>query len=819
MFAKLRGLFQRKKPEAAQVKAGRKLTAAERREIRKVIEAAKGDGKPHSAQDTLPFRQMYPDGLCRLDDTTWSRCIKFEDVNYQLAGQDDQTAIFEALCDMYNAHDASIGMELTLICRKVNRADFRKRIEIAAQGDAFDGVRALYTEMLRAQLEHGNNGMVKTKFLVLTVEAGDIRTARARFSRITLDALGHFKAMGALAKALDGREWLEVLHGVLHPDGERFSFAWEWLAPSGLHVKDFIVPSSFRFGEARRFRMGAKYGAASFLQITAPELNDRVLADLLDTDSSIFVSLHIRSMDQNEAIKTVKRKITDLDSMKIDAQKRAAREGFDIDILPSDLATYAGEAKNILRDLQSRNERMFLMTFLVVNVADTRQKLENDILRASSVAQKHNCHLVRLDFQQEQGFVSALPLGVNQVKIQRGLTTSSVAIFVPFISQELFQGGEALYYGLNATSGNMILADRKKLKTPNGLILGTPGSGKSFSAKREILNVFLVTKDDIIICDPEAEYFPVVHRLGGQVIKISPTSSQYVNPMDMSLNYSEDDSPLALKSDFILSFCELAAGGRNGLEPVEKTVIDRAVRTVYRPYLADPKPENVPILEDLYDEILRQPEPEAKRIAAALELYVHGSLNVFNHRTNVDINNRLVCFDIKELGKQLKNLGMLVIQDQVWNRVTVNRSEGKSTRYYVDEFHLLLRGEVGSWSVEIWKRFRKWGGIPTGITQNIKDLLASPEIENIFENSDFIYLLNQASGDRKILCERLNISTQQAAHISNAGPGEGLIFFGNVILPFADNFPQDNELYSIMTTRLSDLSDQSRPGEAAAETE
>ena len=502
------------------------------------------------AKGLLPFRQMYPDGLCRLDDTTWSRCIEFEDVNYQLAGQDDQTAIFEALCDMYNAHDASIGMELTLICRKVNRADFRKRIEIAAQGDAFDGVRVLYTEMLRTQLEHGNNGMVKTKFLVLTIEAGDIRTARARFSRITLDALGHFKAMGALAKALDGREWLEVLHGVLHPDGERFSFAWEWLAPSGLHVKDFIVPSSFRFGEARRFRMGAKYGAASFLQITAPELNDRVLADLLDTDSSIFVSLHIRSLDQNEAIKTVKRKITDLDSMKIDAQKRAAREGFDIDIIPSDLATYAGEAKNILRDLQSRNERMFLLTFLVVNVADTRQKLENDILRASSVAQKHNCHLVRLDFQQEQGFVSALPLGVNQVKIQRGLTTSSVAIFVPFISQELFQSGEALYYGLNATSGNMILADRKQLKTPNGLILGTPGSGKSFSAKREILNVFLVTKDDIIICDPEAEYFPVVHRLGGQVIKISPTSSQYVNPMDMSLNYSEDDSPLALKSDF-----------------------------------------------------------------------------------------------------------------------------------------------------------------------------------------------------------------------------------------------------------------------------
>ena len=819
------------KQEATAKKPRRKLTAAEKREIRKIMEKARGDGKPHSAQDTLPFRQMYPDGLCKLDDTTWSRCIEFEDVNYQLAQPDDQTAIFEALCDLYNSHDSSIGMEISLPCRHMNKEDFVKRIEIAAQGDKFDGVRDLYTQMLRRQLERGNNGLVKTKLLILTIEEKDIRTARARFSRILLDALNHFKVMGALAKALDGKEWLALLHGILHPDGERFSFDWDWLAPSGLHVKDFIAPSSFRFGNARRFQMGSKFCAASFLQITAPEMDDRILAEMLDTESDILLSIHIRSMDQNEAIRTVKRKITDIDSMKIDAQKRAVREGFDMDIIPTDIATYAGEAKNILRDLQSRNERMFLVTFLIVNMADTKRKLDNDIARAASVAQQYNCQFTRLDFQQEQGFVSALPLGVNQIKIQRGLTTSAVSIMMPFTTQEIFQGGDALYYGLNATSGNMILADRKQNKTPNGLILGTTGSGKSFAAKREILNVFLVTKDDILICDPESEYFSLVDRLGGQTIRLTPSGSgggktYYLNPMDINLNYSEDDNPLALKSDFILSFCEVAAGGRDGLSPVEKTVIDRSLRTVYRPYLADPKPENMPILEDLYNEIRVQPEPEAQRVASALELYVHGSLNVFNHQTNVDIKNRLVCFDIKSLGKQLKTLGMLVIQDQVWNRVTENRyiryevehdkESGtdrltptyaqKATRYYMDEFHLLLKDpQSAAYSVEIWKRFRKWGGIPTGITQNVKDLLASPEIENIFENSDFIYLLNQAAGDRAILCERLNISAKQAGHISNAPPGEGLLFFGNVILPFVDDFPKDNELYSIMTTKPSEV--------------
>ena len=470
------------------------------------------------------------------------------------------------------------------------------------------------------------------------------------------------------------------------------------------------------------------------------------------------------------------------------------------------MATYGRDAKALLKELQSQNERMFLVTFLVLNTGRTEQELETNIFQASSIAQKHNCNLCRLDYQQEQGLMSSLPLAENQIEIQRGLTTSSTAIFIPFTTQELFQSGkESLYYGLNALSQNLIMVDRKKLKNPNGLILGTPGSGKSFSAKREIANAFLVTDDDIIVNDPEGEYSPLVNRLKGQVIKISPNSDQYVNPMDINSNYSEEDNPIALKADFILSLCELVVGGKEGLQPVEKTVIDRCVHQIYNRYFNDPRPENMPLLEDLYNALLQQEEKEAHHVATALEIYVKGSLNLFNHRTNVDIDNRFVCYDIRELGKQLKKIGMLVVQDAVWGRVTTNRYAGKTTRFFIDEFHLLLREEqTAAYSVEIWKRFRKWGGAPTGITQNVKDLLASHEVSNIFENSDFILMLNQAAGDRQILAKQLNISPHQLSYVTHSGEGEGLLFYGNVILPFVDRFPQDTELYRIMTTKFSD---------------
>jgi len=762
---------------------------------------------PQTAQQSIPYKEMYRDGVCRVTDKLYNKTITFGDINYQLAQNEDKTQIFDGYCDFLNYFDSTIYVQLSFINQYGHKQDFEQSIHIPDRDDDYNSIRREYSDMLKNQLAKGNNGLVKKKYITFGIEAGSLSDAKPKLERIEADILGNFKTLGVTAHPLTGMERLEAIHGGLHPNGkEKFSFTWKDIARTGLSTKDYIAPTSFDFRDGKTFKMGTTWGAVSFIHILAPELNDRMLADYLDMNNAITVNLHIRSIDQAEAIKTIKRKITELDAAKINEQKKAVRAGYDMDVIPTDLATYGDEAKNILKELQSRNERMFLVTLIVMNTGESKRQLENTVFAASGIAQKYNCALKRLDFQQEQGLMSSLPIGLNHVDIKRGLTTSATAIFVPFTTCELFMGGQSLYYGLNAISNNLIMCNRKDLKNPNGLFLGTPGSGKSFSAKREIINVFLITDDDIIIADPEAEYFPVVSRLGGQVIKLSPTSAQYLNPMDINSDYADEEDPLTLKSDFILSLCELIVGGKEGLAPAEKTIIDRCVRLVYREYLTDPKPEKMPMLQDLYELLRKQTEPEAQHVATALEIYVTGSLNVFNHRTNVNMSNRLVCFDIKELGKQLKKLGMLILQDAVWNRVTINRAAHRTTWFYIDEFHLLLKEEqTASYSVEIWKRFRKWGGIPTGITQNVKDLLASREIENIFENSDFILMLNQAGGDRAILAKQLGISPYQLSYVTHSGAGEGLLFYGSVIIPFVDRYPKDTETYRIMTTKPDEV--------------
>ena len=769
--------------------------------------------KQISAQDSIPYQEMAKDGICRVQKHYYSKTIRFYDINYQLAQNEDKNAIFENWCDFLNYFDSTIHFQLSFINHRSNRKEYESLIQIKPQNDRFDDVRMEYAQMLKNQLAKGNNGLVRTKYITFGIEADNIKIAKPKLERIEADILNNFKVLGVSAFPLGGEERLEILYDTFNPEETApFQFSYDRVLRTGMRTKDFVAPTSFVFKNGKEFEMGDVMGAASYLQILAPELTDKMLAEFLDMDKNLMVNFHIQSLDQAKAVKLVKSKMTDINRMKIEEQKKAVRSGYDMDIIPSDLNTYGGEAKRLLEDLQSRNERMFLVTVLFLNTAKTKQELDNAVFQTAGIAQKYNCSLRRLDYMQEQGLMSSLPLGLNLVPIKRALTTTSTAIFVPFTTQELFMGGESLYYGLNALSNNMIMVDRKKLKNPNGLILGTPGSGKSFSAKREITNAFFATQDDIIIGDPEGEYYPLVNALGGQVIHISATSHDYINPMDINMDYSDDDNPLGVKSDFILSLCELIMGSRNGIEAEEKSVIDRCLPIVYRKYFENPIPEHMPVLGDLYQCLREQREVQAQRIATALEIYVNGSLKVFNHRTNVELENRIICFDIKDLGKQLKKLGMLIVQDQVWNRVTVNRAAHKATRYYVDEFHLLLKEEqTAAYSVEIWKRFRKWGGIPTGITQNIKDLLASREIENIFENSDFIYMLNQAAGDRQILAKQLNISPHQLSYVTNSGEGEGLIFYGSTIIPFKDRFDKTLKLYSLMTTKPSEIKEERKP--------
>lgn len=753
-----------------------------------------------SAQNSIPYREMAKDGICRVQEKYYSKTIRFYDINYQLAQNEDKNAIFENWCDFLNYFDSTIHFQISFINHHSNMKEFESVIQIQPQNDAFDDVRMEYAQMLRDQLAKGNNGLVRTKYITFGIEAENIREAKPKLERIEADILNNFKVLGVSAYPLNGQERLQILYETFNPEEKvPFQFSYDRILRSGMGTKDFVAPTSFVFKEGKTFQMGNTIGAASYLQILAPELTDKMLAEFLDMNRNLIVNLHIQSIDQMKAIKLVKNKVTDINRMKIEEQKKAVRAGYDIDIIPSDLNTYGGEAKRLLEDLQSRNERMFLVTVLFLNTAKTKQELDNAVFQTAGIAQKYNCSLRRLDYMQEQGLMSSIPLGMNMIPIKRALTTTSTAIFVPFTTQELFMGGESLYYGLNALSNNMIMVDRKKLKNPNGLILGTPGcftgetklllpdgrkvsflellakkeevlvnsfdfqkqelvkargydvrctkevtelvevelengetvrctpehwfltqsagyveacnlkvgakfipehevkavrflsleeavpvydisvegyqnfllscgvvvhnSGKSFAAKREIANVFFATQDDIIIGDPEGEYYPLVHALGGQVIHISPTSHDYINPMDINLDYSDDDNPLGFKSDFILSLCELIMGSRNGIEAEEKSVIDRCLPLVYQKYFENPIPENMPVLGDLYDCLRKQEEVQAQRIATALEIYVNGSLNVFNHHTNVELNNRIVCFDIKDLGKQLKKLGMLIVQD------------------------------------------------------------------------------------------------------------------------------------------------------------
>ena len=771
----------------------------------------KGKDIPTTAQQTLPYREMYRDGVCRVEDRYYTKTIEYEDINYQLAQTEDQAAIFDGWSACLNYFDSSLPFQLSFLNHR-SRPGSRYSVNIPMQEDDYNSVRREYVEMLENQIAKSNNGIVRTKLLTFGVNVEDLSTARARLERVEADICGNFKKLGVKCRSLSGLERLELLHGQLHPGGtDPFRFSWDMIPQTGLSTKDFIAPDSFDFRQSRTFRVGQYWGAASYLQILASELSDKLLAEILELDAEMTVTMHIQTVDQLKAIKTIKGKLSDIGKMKVEEQRKAVRAGYDPDILPPDLITFSKDAAELLADLQSRNERMFLLTFTVVNLAPTRQRLENDVFTVGGIAQKYNCSLKRLDWQQEQGFVSSLALGYNEVEIQRGMTTSSTAIFIPFMTRELRMAGQALYYGMNALSHNVIMADRKKLKSANGLYLGSTGSGKSFAAKRELLNVFLaIPQDRILIVDPMGEYAPLVRRLGGQVIEIAPDSPHHLNPMDVELNMTAGESPLSMKADFLLSLCELVVGGKDGLQPIEKTVVDRCVRLVYREQALGIATKKTPLLQDLYEELLKQPEPEARRVATALELYCTGSLNLFNHPTNVKTDKRVVCIVLKNMGENLRKIAMHITNEFVSQAVDTNFREGVATWCYFDEFHVLLRDPLtASYFVAVWKMLRKKGCVPSALTQNVKDLLASREIENILDNTDFMILLSQAQSDRTILAKQLGISEHQLSYITHSNSGEGLLFYGNVTIPFVDRFPR-GEIYDLLTTRPEDMKNETK---------
>ena len=765
----------------------------------------KAKNKSLSAQQTIPYMVMHPDGVCQLPGGIYTKTVEYEDINYSVASTEDQTAIFGGWSSFLNYFDCSLPFQLSFVNRR-SRSISRYKVNIPAQEDDYNSIRGEFVDMLKNQIAKSNNGIVRSKYITFGLPADGIAEAKPRLERVESDVIGNLSRLGVPCEVLDGRDRLAVLHGQMHPGSrEPFRFSWKDIPKTGMGTKDFIAPDSFDFRQSRTFRVGQHWGAASYLQILASELSDKLLAEILELDAELTVTMHVQTVDQLKAIKTVKGKISDIGRMKVEEQKKAVRAGYDMDILPPDLITFSKDAAELLSDLQSRNERMFLLTFTIVNLVPTRQRLENDVFTVSGIAQKYNCAIKRLDWQQEQAFVSSLVLGYNGIEIQRGMTTSSTAIFIPFMTRELRMDGQALYYGMNALSHNVIMADRKKLKSANGLYLGSTGSGKSFAAKRELINVFLATNDRIIVVDPMGEYAPLVKRLGGQVIEIAPDSPNHINPMDIQLSVNDEDSPLSMKADFLLSLCELIVGGKEGLQPIEKTVIDRCVRLVYRELALGIGSGEMPLLQDLYEELLKQPEPEARRVATALELYCTGSLNLFNHRTNVKTDARVVCIVLKGMGENLRKIAMHITDEFVTSSVNTNYEEGLATWCYFDEFHILLRDPLtASYFVAVWKMLRKKGCVPSALTQNVKDLLASREIEAILDNTDFMILLSQAQSDRAILAKQLGISEHQLSYITHSNSGEGLLFYGSVTIPFVDRFPK-GEIYNLLTTRPEDL--------------
>lgn len=756
---------------------------------------------PKTTQKTLPYKRVCDKYLFKVDENKFSKTYRFEDVNYTIAKQEEQEAIFLAYCSVINTFDTSADIQITVHNNRVNKENFNKMVLLRHKGDSFDHYIDVYNDMLVEKMEQGQNGIIRNKYLTVTVQAADLEAAQAKFVTIDLELANAFKKIGSIITPLTSNERINLLKDIFRNVDEKIR-EFDDKDFKRQAERAYCCPDYFEF-KKDYFMWNDKYARTMFIKDMPASLKDNLLTDIANTNLDVMVSVNIAPVDPYKALKIVNHQLTSMRANKLQAEKKAIQSGYTSDVINEDLKHSLIEAEELLDDLRSKNQKMFLNNVIIMVTAKDFDELENNTETIEAVVRKHICSVSTLKFQQEKGLQSVLPLGNCTLNIRRTLTTESTAVFLPFSAKEITQQN-GMYYGLNALSNNMIIFNRLMLKNPNGFILGSPGSGKSFSAKREMLNVFLATDDDIIIIDPEREYTNLVEALNGEIINVSPASTNFINPLDMTKDYSDDESPLIMKSDFILSFCECLVG-KQGLTAKEKTIIDRCLNITYAEYLQDFNPERIPTLMEFYDNLKAQPEKEAQGLALSFELYIKGNLNVFAHKTNVNTTNRVVSYDIKDLGKQLKTLGMLIVLDYVWNRITMNRAKGKRTWIYLDEIYLLFANEYSAnFLFELYKRARKWGGVPTGITQNVEDLLKSETARSMLSNTDFVMMLNQATSDRIQLAKILNISDNLLAYVTNSESGHGLICCGGSIIPFKDKFPH-NELYDLMTTKLEEV--------------
>lgn len=791
-----------------------------KKELEKAVRKAKIKGEiPESAQDTIPYRVPYEDGIFESAEGYFTQTIAFEDITYQLLDNDPKNILFERWCTLINYFGPEIHFQFNYGNMEMDKDVYAKDFIIPMQEDVHNLIRKEYSDMLIRQFAKGTNNLKKERYLTYGIHAKDYKNAKLKLAKISKQLEKYLHKFNSRCHVLTGYERLELLFRIFHPASkEKLMWNWDMPVKTGLSSKDFIAPSSFSFksgpelNATKYFRVGDRVGAVSYLQVFASDMEDRIIADVMNLGSNVWISIHSDAMSRKEALDYAKDNITDIQAMVITNQKNAVRSGFDMDILPPELETYRDAGDKLYRDIQRKNEQMYHTTITVVQTAATRKELEENIFELNGILSAYQCRLERLDNRQEQGYMSALPLGTNAVEVKRTFTTTDMAIFIPFTTKELYTNN-GQYYGMNSLSSNVIMENRKRLVNPNGLFFGMPGYGKSFFIKREILDMFLRTRDDRLTIDPEGEYGMLYKLLGGQVIKIALNSRVHINPMEINLSakndMDKDYDPIAAKCNFVVSMCELILGNNAVLSKKETAVIDTACKRIYHRFEANPVTEEMPVLEDLYNE-LRSMGGEMQRIgrdlSIALSRYVSGSLSYFNHRSNIDINARLVCFDLKDMDANQRDLTMLIIQDTIWNRVTQNRAKGKCTWVDIDEFHLLLRSPItAAYSVEIWKRFRKWGGVPSGITQNIKDLFRSPEIQNILDTTNFIAMLNQSGDDARLLAEHLELSEEEENYIKSGEPGKGLLWIEGAKIPFEDEFPQNTICYKVMTTR---------PGEA-----